>query len=778
MSGVSRLTAAPLAVSTELTAALGVLNFDFSLMKLEAPREYKALGAALSSSRRNAAEEGDIHTTARKLRSLFEQIIPDTPDLYRAYGVRASEIATSAEFKSRSSSDLGAFAEHVGIDGSSVWAAATSGPSAIAMHLLGCMLARIWPAVEATSIWEEMVLRRKQDLARSAGSDPESYHHHMAVKASVSRNLLANWDASARAWLRAADDLDRKKDNRQKKLHLIIDNVRVPVNVKNKTYESVIQAWTTAMKTMDRLIAGVPQSITDGSALLGLSAWHLYPDMIVLGSNTTEVRSNDPLFSSTGILTLGLTYVGRKQDTEAPPGGEEGIYWSLPLAHLRFYGRPVVSNSALSINHARLTLAELTIIALGSTFRSWGRAVTDYETAMRCLISYWNVLSDRSGTRHKETRDTSEAAISSRSWLAVLASAAQSFLTSEGHERLETFKLFNLGRRRDLKFLVSGHERPPALFGLCKPSELLGLLRDEDRISLLRNVAHKLGVPPESLVIRFRETDMLGKSKDQFHFASVCPIPSLVRSKSQKPFKKKSLDLESTGVEDSSDDLPLSDEVPPYSQRQYRWFTAPHDASPVGISHAESFDIIKPSSIVGPVEGGSRIFWCHAPWKFSKESHDTIEVDDFFGQFAEFALFRGQVDPRKPRRLTGIPFEFLFGDPDSAAVFCVVDSPTRRHRVISGIDEFSVEEVDWALGNERISSATLTEQALTCLEKYPGYIKSLKAFATAHHLFSHLEGATLPMSVAQHALYPAKWLLNSGSGMEKTVSVSESMSRL
>ena len=48
--------------------------------------EFKALGAALPHRRRVDAEDGHLHHTARKLGALFEQIIPATPTLVKAYG--------------------------------------------------------------------------------------------------------------------------------------------------------------------------------------------------------------------------------------------------------------------------------------------------------------------------------------------------------------------------------------------------------------------------------------------------------------------------------------------------------------------------------------------------------------------------------------------------------------------------------------------------------------------------------------------------------------------
>lgn len=766
MPQISKITASPVAVSNELTAALGVLNFDFSLIKIDAPVEYKALGAALSSNRRHAAEEGNIHTTARKLRSLFDQLIPETPELNKAYGVRASGIASATE--SGFDFNAGPFTEHAGIDGSSIWAAATSGTNAIAIHLLACMLARMWPAAEATSIWEEMIIRRKQEMRQAAGSNPhpDEYHRYVAVRSEITRSQLAEWDASARAWLRAADGLDRKQGNKQKKLHLIIDNVRVPVNAKSKTYESVVHAWTTAMRTIDRLISGVPQSITDGAALLGLSSWHLYPDMVVLGATATEIKSGDPLFKHTGMLTLGLSYVGRKQEGEAPPAEEEGIYWSLPLAHLRYYGQPVVSKSALNVNHSHLTLSELTMIALGSMFRSWGAMTSDYEGAMQCLVPYRNFLEEEKVHRHKETHDAFFVTVSKQSWLTILADASQYFLTSTGQEKQEAFKLFNLGRRKPLKFLAAGGLRPPALFGLCKPSELLALLREDDRIAVLRSVAHKLGISVKALVIRYRRTDQHGKPEKGFHYASVDPIP-LHRGKADVAYQDKTEIPDTVQHHDPMFVVPDADGEP---RSHHRWLTDQQNSSYSVQSNIEVNRVIGATRIIGPIKGGSRFFWSDAPCLFNKAKYDTIGVDDYFGQFAELALFRSRGDPRKPKQLKGIPFEFLFGDPETAAIYTTVDMPTKQKHCQCLIDNFPVEEVHWALRNDRISQSSLLEQAMNCLTRFPNYVLSLKAFATVHVIYSGMEGATFPMAVTQCELYPARWIPGDIEEMKKNLS--------
>lgn len=163
MASFGKLSASVLPGTQELVATLGNFNFDFSLVKvcfnkvvgnpiitlsqLEAPSEFQGLGAALTSNRREIAEAGKPHVTARKLGALFEAVIPYTPRLVEAYGTRVSEIATSIVANPRALMNEEIFADYIGADGTSIWAAATSGSAAISVHLLVCMLF-VTPAYE------------------------------------------------------------------------------------------------------------------------------------------------------------------------------------------------------------------------------------------------------------------------------------------------------------------------------------------------------------------------------------------------------------------------------------------------------------------------------------------------------------------------------------------------------------------------------------------------------------------------------------------------------
>jgi hypothetical protein len=74
--------------------------------------------------------------TARRLGALFKDIVPSVPLLIKSYGRRVSEISQVESANPQGSKKYGTFAEFIGADATIIWAAATSGNEAIAMHLL------------------------------------------------------------------------------------------------------------------------------------------------------------------------------------------------------------------------------------------------------------------------------------------------------------------------------------------------------------------------------------------------------------------------------------------------------------------------------------------------------------------------------------------------------------------------------------------------------------------------------------------------------------------
>ncbi|KAF2497617.1 hypothetical protein BU16DRAFT_559352 [Lophium mytilinum] len=503
MTSISRITTALFSGSQETTVALANINFDFALVKarlfcitllsvsntrqVEAPVEYHGVGAMLSRNRRIIAEGGTAHITARKLGALFEHKLPKTPILFDCYGRRASEVASSPLFEDPPSKFNGIFADQVGVDGTSIWAAATSGKGAIAVHLLACMLARMWSSTEATSIWAEIIEERKKELSNVDCSEPVSFATLAAAQITIPREQLAEWDSSARAWLRAADAACNRQ---QTQLMLILKNINIPVNHEQKNlFHSVVSAWKTALSMMEKLLSGVAQSITQsqehGELLLALASWHLYPDLLVLGE--TLISQKDKLVPASAILSVGLQCSPAQEDT--------GIHWSLPLAHFRFYGPPKLSSRAICSDGERLSISQFMQVALGSLLTTWstdGFLTTDDSTL---IIDLWNYLTVDPKTIASKTL------LNSANWLRPLVDAAKCLNGPAGFARNVSARLVGLGHRRAKDLLKPSDP----LFGLLAPETFTGLLQGpESKIKAFRSIASKLDLDPESVIIRYR----------------------------------------------------------------------------------------------------------------------------------------------------------------------------------------------------------------------------------------------------------------------------------
>jgi hypothetical protein len=199
MTSIGKFSVAAASAAQETTVALANLHFDFALVKFNPPPEFEALGSCLSKKRKTEGEVGRLHRVARKLGALFSNELPNTPHLFQAYGRRASEIAEDPKVNPKGTKSDGAFEGFVGVDGTSIWAAATSGKDALAVHLLACMLARMWSGPEAVSIWSELVTDRRAILMERSKEEQVHISTMTASQIEISRDQLAEWDASARA---------------------------------------------------------------------------------------------------------------------------------------------------------------------------------------------------------------------------------------------------------------------------------------------------------------------------------------------------------------------------------------------------------------------------------------------------------------------------------------------------------------------------------------------------------------------------------------------------
>jgi hypothetical protein len=519
MASIGYISTAVATARADTTLALANFNFEINLFtkRVNPPVEYSGVGQHLAKSRLQEAQDGAQHTTARRLGLLFKNILPSTPGLIRAYGTRASEISRSAKANPKGdASSYGPFGDRVGADATALWAAATSGHAAIQCHLLACMLARIWDAPEATSLWDEIILRRKTEVAAKLEADCEIDTDTMlAAAGQFPRSDLADWDASCRSWLRVADS---EKSVQQTKLRLIIDNIDLSVNNKPDTYESVLAAWTTAMKEMEKLLEGIHLPVQSGGILLALMAWHLYPDLECLTAPNPRVELGDRLFLKRGILTIGLG--------PAPGREARSVYWSLPLAHLRYYGLPVTKFCSTRTSETdRVTVDELLFAWFSAYIKAWD---SDPSIPSEVVIRYvgdvaarlHNALGKKIYTTGHAAHESSKGMSSpSQSWLLLLSQIANKWATSLDQPRAQSLR--NLGRN------FSGLVKAPFQNIFTINTYLEVAMELEDKIRLLREIATSLyaqQVADEDYkYLILYSYDYEGEHRGKFEVATACP---------------------------------------------------------------------------------------------------------------------------------------------------------------------------------------------------------------------------------------------------------------
>ncbi|KAK6536691.1 hypothetical protein TWF281_000912 [Arthrobotrys megalospora] len=437
-TNISKIQAALASVTQETTLALFNLNLDCSLIKVDAPAEYLPFGNALTKRRRTQAEAGSAHRIARKLGMLFEGIVPQTPELIKAYGTRATDIIefhrNQLSSKSGGKTDYGPFTDYVGVDGTSIWAAATSSGAAIAMHLLACLLATTFTAEEAVATWEQIVQTRKEEILKSETGDLYGFRTLAASTWDIPRQDLTNWDASARAWLRSAD---LAKELQCHQLRLILDNINLPVHTSTETYQSVIETWQICLKMMDSLIRGNGQEIQNGGLLVAFKAWHIFPDMILLKDNK-HVKQKDPLVKLGGIVTIGLERADCQDTT--------GVNWSLSLSHLQFYGEFERREGCLDSTKERVSIPDVWVFLLGFCFAVAGANMVQVERKVEIalaisqrLLSY--AQNPPKGYISLETLDIET------SWPYRLNQACKRYLGCTGDEQKRLRQLMTLGNK-------------------------------------------------------------------------------------------------------------------------------------------------------------------------------------------------------------------------------------------------------------------------------------------------------------------------------------------
>ncbi|KAH8750494.1 hypothetical protein F5882DRAFT_369451 [Hyaloscypha sp. PMI_1271] len=743
MSAISKLTAAFASATNEFTLAAANFSIDFSLMKVEAPIEFHGLGRGLSERRRTEAESGSAHITARKLGALFNDVAPPTPELVKAYGRRVSEIADTPEVNPRGQGTM-VFGNHVGADGTSIWAAATSGSGALQIQLLTCMLARVWDGPEAISVWVELVKERKEDIAKQCEDGHEvPYGAVMATRQEISRDQLAEWDASARAWLRTAD---QAKLLQQKQLMLVIDNVEVPVNHDMRVYSSVIAAWKTALQALENLVIGMPQSLhQEGSILLALSAWHLYPDLLILKESIKRVQFKDDLIASSGTLTLGMFKDG--------DSGQQGVYWSLSLAHLRYYGDPVVRTQAITRESSRITFLQLMQVALGGLTASWSKT---YAPVNALELAEWFVsLGALFDTVKADDQLLRPESIWENlpDWLHMLVKASRSAVEAKGREHEVVVKLFNVGQKHGSEFLVTEQDSSyiDPFFGLLDLEKLLPMLKGlEQRLWLLRQIAERLRLDSDQIIIRYFAPGQEESSTQRSQYYR--PIPSHIEYATAIPRTEQT----------SGQQYPVSENMRLVHKR---WVTREFcDNTEASRLYSARIEAIR--------KGGEEIILKgNDPLDTQTMGSHKVSADILDHEFASGAL---QATKNSWDR-----YDYLFGDTKTAAIYVLRGSPTqktwqaKKHTVVGNPDLLSYFKT---LGNKQTSklpvlasgpmlipSISMSQQERSSLvnewtEAAPQrFLSSLKALVAASKVYEPFPHTTIAIGIIRKPVYKRQW---------------------
>ena len=288
----------------------------------------------------------------------------------------------------------------------------------------------------------------------------------------------------------------------QKQLMLIIDNIGLPSPSKTTVYDEVMSIWIKSMIMADRLISGMAQSVQSPEDLFGLCVWHIYPDIHAIGIKATTIEQKDNLVAKGGLLTIGLRSAGEE--------GVTGVSWSMPLAHLRFYGKPVMSHASIGSTSSRVPFHRGMHIVLGALTSEWQSSMVDLANLAKFLVSFAKslnagmkgILNDhthlpmnsrgyfRNLQRLSERHHTLAETEGETYWPGMLSLHAQTYLHSSESEQQETARYFALGRRRYGNALGRTEEHPSPHFGLSDTGLFIQLTAPDERVLRLREMAY------------------------------------------------------------------------------------------------------------------------------------------------------------------------------------------------------------------------------------------------------------------------------------------------
>ncbi|KAK2591430.1 hypothetical protein QQS21_010870 [Conoideocrella luteorostrata] len=802
---INKFIGSAASVQNELSLAAANFNLDFTLIKIEAPKEFSGLDRSISQVRRHDAEDGSLHRTARKLGALFDGIPPQAKSLLVAYGERVSEICERQNIEPKERERHGIFSRFTGVDAAGLWAAATSGPNAIAVHLLACLIAGIFNSSQSVALWYELIATRKSEILEIVAMEDDPFKVFtlkVAARQDFTREDLAAWDNSARSWMQTANMATAD----QRKIVLFhSDEAGKPVNMSLNTYDNVINAWKDAMESMDSLIRGIPQRVRTGAVILAISSWHLYPDICILSRGPNVIHQHDTLVRGSGILTIDSE---RLFDSEMPLEFAGSVTWSLPLAYLRYYGEPVQVKQKLSYGSLRMTMEDFRFVFLGCIISTWTKfsdSVMDYVDLIILLRDALRLPEDlppsegpEGSEDHRSNMLRMQKLTSHSSWIGLLLAVAEDIAHSEGVEREMILKLVDHGRRYH-RFIHGDSTYPSPLFGLSHIPSLFSLLNsDEHRILYLRQVASDLELSPVSCVIRYYY------NKNAYEYATTQPLNySAAQHRARTGFIRQNDSTSSGCLLRHARWIPMKIKGPPCGCKESCALENKNGpkSSQLGARFRQTFrgKASQTSIRQCPCDkhGGCSLA-CHGSRVTTHKCLDATRINDrlaYIEQQGESALPAQTVDnPHDPRngrvqfgigkgfhdaiaRLgkdpddTFVPLQFWVGDSQRAEIlYCGQmtrdGKDTRGSWHGAGAKQpghyFAGKTIKTVLRVEHFDYKSLTDWFVTNLRvSHPAFVLSLQACTAAIELYSCLPGATVDASIiGRISLAEVKWFAN------------------
>ena len=214
---------------------------------------------------------------------------------------------------------------------------------------------------------------------------------------------------------------------------LISKNIQLSNPQGSTTYEKLLNFWYGAMRTMEELLNGRPQSIRDRCIPSAIISWHLYPNLIVLTKPISPLDFQDSLIPRHATCEVGFVSSVNQEEQESMSR------WSLTLSQYQFYGESVAAVS--EENFTRVDIKRFSVIAFGAMLGSWYIPNKDILIATEWLLDLWNIMCNVLQLHRDSCGEGFE-------WFQCLVVGAKYFVDEGGLENKTMSQILQFGKRR------------------------------------------------------------------------------------------------------------------------------------------------------------------------------------------------------------------------------------------------------------------------------------------------------------------------------------------